>query len=221
MLHVVAVVDDNYCPHEGFELGFEVAEVHDLLCGAIDLLVVVVDGGNEVVDVFCAGKHDGFPYLAFLKLAVAVEGVDETFVASHFLAECGADADAEPLAEGAAGHADAGQAVFGGGVALQTCAELAEGFKLLDGEEAAAGHGAVDYRGDVALGDKEHVLSVAVHGEVGGVLVEDVELHGSHPVGSAKRAAGVTGFGGSGHSKDIATDLCGDSLEFLDGFHYE
>ena len=33
LLHVVAVVDDNYCPHEGFELGFEVAEVHDLLCG--------------------------------------------------------------------------------------------------------------------------------------------------------------------------------------------
>ena len=137
------------------------------------------------------GKHDGFPYLPFLQLAVAVEGVDEMVVAGHFLAQSGADADAHTLAEGTAGHADAGQAVFGGGVALQTGAELAEGLQLFNGEETATGHGAVYDGGDVALRHEEHVLTGTLHGEIGGVLVEDVELHGGHPVGCTQRATGV------------------------------
>ena len=186
LLHVVAVRDDYNGPHEGLELGFEVAEVHDLLGGAVDLLVVVVDGGDEVVNVFGSGKHDGFPNLAFLQLAVAVESIDKVAVAGHLFAEGGADAYAHALSEGAAGHADAGQPVFGGGMPLQAGAELAEGLQLLDGEKSAAGHGAIYDGGDVSLRHKEHVLSVAIHGEFGGVLVEDVELHGSHPVGSAQ-----------------------------------
>lgn len=66
LLHVVAVGNDDHGPHEGFKLGFEVAKIHDLLGGTIDLLMVVVNGGNEIVNVFCTGKHDGFPYLSFL-----------------------------------------------------------------------------------------------------------------------------------------------------------
>lgn len=220
LLHVVAVGDDDDGPHEGLELGLEVAEVHDLLRSAVDLLVVVVDGGDEVVDVFGAGKHDGFPNLAFLQLAVAVEGVDKVVVVGHLFAQCGADADAKALAQRTAGHADAGEAVLGGGVALEARAELAEGFQLVDREKSAAGHGAVDDGRDVALRHEEHVLAVAVHGEAGGVLVKDVELHGSHPVGCAQRATGVAGFGGGGHSEYIATHLRGDGFKFFGGFHY-
>ena len=200
LLHVVAVRDDNNRPHEGLELGFEVAEIHDLLGGAVDLLMIVVDGGNEVVDVFGTGKHDGFPYLAFLQLAVAVEGVDEVVVAGHLFAEGGTDAYAHALSKGAAGHADARKAVLSGGVSLETGAELAESLKLLDGEESAARHGAVDNRGDVALGNEEHVLAGTFHGEFGGVVVEDVELHCGHPVSGAERAAWVAGFGSGGHT---------------------
>ena len=182
--------------------------------------MVVVDGGDEVVDVFGSGKHDGFPNLAFLQLAVAVEGVDEVVVAGHLFAESGADAYAHALSEGAAGHADAREAVLSGGVSLEAGAELAESLKFLDGEETAARHGAIDDGSDVALRDKEHVLAVALHGEVGGVVVEDVELHGSHPVGGAERAAGVAALGGGGHTEYVATHLRGDGFKFLCGFHY-
>ena len=149
---------------------------------------------------FGSGKHDGFPDLTFLEFAVAVKGVYEVVVVGHLLAQGGSDADAETLAKGATGHADARKAVLSGGVSLETGAELAESLKLLDGEESAARHGAIYDGGDVALGDEEHVLTGTFHGEFGGVVVEDVELHGGHPVSGAERAAWVTGFGSGGHT---------------------
>lgn len=219
LLHVVAVVDDDDLPEEALELGLEVAEGHDLLDGGVDLLVVVVDGGDEVVHVLGAGEHGGFPDLAFLELAVAVHGEDEVFVARHFLAEGGADADAEALTQRAAGHADARQVVRRGGVALQAGAEEAEGAELADGEVAAAGHGAVDDGGDVALADEEHVLAVAAHGEVLGLEVHDVPVHGHEPVRRAHRAAGMAALGGGGHSQNIAAHLRRNLLKFCCGFH--
>ena len=129
------------------------------------------------------------------------------------------DAYAHALSEGAAGHADAREAVLSGGVSLEAGAELAESLKFFNGEESAARHGAIDDGSDVALRDKEHILPVAFHGEFGGVVVEDVELHGSHPVGGAERAAGVAALGGGGHTKYVATHLRGDGFKFLCGFH--
>lgn len=219
LLHVVTIVDDHHGPHKGLKFGTEVAEVHDLHGGTVDLLVVVVDGGDEVVDMLGTGEHDGFPDLSFLQLAVAVEGVYKVAVACHLFAKGSTDADAHALAKRAASHADAGEAVFGGGVPLQACAELAEGFKLFDGEETAAGHGAVDNGSNVSLRDEEHILVLAIHGEVVGVVLEYVELHGSHPVGGAERATRVSGLGGSSHTEDIAAHLRSDSLKFLGGFH--
>ena len=149
---------------------------------------------------FGTGKHNGFPDLTFLEFAVAVEGVDEVGGAIHIVAEGGTDAYAHALSKGAAGHADARKTVLSGGVSLETGAELAESLKLLDGEESAARHGAIDDRGYVALGNEEHVLTGTFHGEFGGVVVEDVELHGGHPVSGAERAAWVAGFGSGGHT---------------------
>ena len=185
----------------------------------VNLLVVVVDGGYQVVYVLGASKHGGLPNLAFFELTVAVHGINEVLVARHLLAEGGADADAHALAEGAAGHADARQAVLGAGVALQAGAELAEAVELIDGEVTAARHGAVYDRRDVALADEEHVLALATHGEVLRVEVHEVEVHGHEPVGGAERAARVAALGIGGHTENVAAHLRCNLLEFCCCFH--
>ena len=220
LLHIVTILNHNHFPEEALELSLEVAEGHHLVDGGVNLLVVVVDGGDEVVDLLGAGEHHGLPDLAFLELTVTVHGVDEVFVARHLLAEGGTDADAKALTQRATSHTDARQAMLGGGVSLQAGTELTESLQLVDGEIATAGHGAVNHRRDVALRDEKHVLALTAHGEVLGVEIHKVEIHGHKPVGSAERTARMSAFGIGGHSQNVAAHLRRNLLKFLRCFHY-
>ena len=217
--HVVALQDVHHRPPERLKLGAQVGQVHHLLSGAIDLLVIVIHRAYQIVHPLGTSKHGGLPYLAFLQLAVAVHGEHQVAVARHLLAKRGADANAHALTQRAAGHAYARQAVCRRGVALQPCAELAEGRKLAHREEATPRHSAVDDGRNVALRHEEHVLAVATHGETLRVELHDVPLHGHKPVGRAHRAAWVAALSCCGHAEYVAAHLCGQCFQFLYCLH--
>ena len=98
-LHVVAADFDDL-PAESLVLGAQVAEAEHVVGGAVNLFLVVVDDGDEVVNAFGGGIHGGFPNLAFLLLTVAHEDEDEMFVAVQLLGLCRADGDGEALSQG-------------------------------------------------------------------------------------------------------------------------
>jgi len=69
-LEVVAVNFQNV-PAEGFPFGVQAFKGHDIFGEAVDLNIVAVNESDEVVELFLAGKHGGFPIIAFVELAVA------------------------------------------------------------------------------------------------------------------------------------------------------
>ncbi len=75
LLHIVTVFEVQYFPSEGYEFGFQVAQVHNHTGRAIDLLAVIIHCSDQVVYFMMGREHHRFPVLAFLQFAVgAVSG---------------------------------------------------------------------------------------------------------------------------------------------------
>ena len=149
----------------------------------VDLLAVPVGHGDEVVQLVEHGEHAGFPDLAFLGFAVTAEAEDEVVVLVQLLAEGEAAGGGKALAQGTGGLEDAGETLADGRVALQAGTESTEGGEFRHREVTGTGkHGVVHGR-HVAGGEDEHVLSLAVTGPRGRILLHHVEIQGCEDVG--------------------------------------
>ena len=74
---------------------------------AVDLQMVAVDDGDEVVQVLMGGPHGGLPNLALLALAVAEQAEYALGLARQLQAGGHAGGDGQALAERAGGNLDA------------------------------------------------------------------------------------------------------------------
>ena len=129
------------------------------------------------------GEHAGFPDLALLGFAVTAQAEDEVVVLVQLLAEGEAARGGEALAEGTGGLEDAREALADGRVTLQTGAEGTEGRELRHREVTGAGQDGVVHGRHVAGGEDEHVLSLAVAGPRGRILLHHIEIQGCEDVG--------------------------------------
>lgn len=179
LLHVVAIGDINDMPAEGFKLFADLSEARNLVEGAAELKVVLVNEADDVREALGGGKYRALPDLALLALAVAQEDVDivlETlFLAAHGNAETGREA----LAKRTGGHVHAGGLVAVG-VAGQSGAGPIEGLEFLPVEEAAQGEGRVHRRARVALGHYKAVTQLPLG--ILGVYVHDIAVEAGHEI---------------------------------------
>ena len=173
-------------PAKSSPLRAQIAQRHDVFQGTIDLLPVVVHEADEVVNLVVGSVHGRFPDLAFLKLAVSVEAVDPAVFAIELLGLGSATGDAQSLAEGAAGDANARQLFFRGWMALKAGVQLSERGQFRHGEVPPAGQDAVPDRADVPVGQEKEVLSLSVHGEVLRVDLHFLEVEFHQEIGAAE-----------------------------------
>ena len=191
-IQIVALLDVHNLPAKCGEFASDIAHGHDFVGGAVNLLAVGINGTDEVVDVFGASVKGGFPNLAFLQFAVAVQGEDEAVVTGQFFSLGGANRHAEALAQGARGDAHTGEAFVRCGVALEARVELSERIQLVHRKVATARQNRVKHGADVAIGQEEEVFALAVHVKRGGSVAENVKVEGDKEFRTAHGASGVT-----------------------------
>src|SRR5690606_3499400 len=106
----------------------------------------------------------------------------------EFFGLCGPEGHGHALSQGARGDPYPGKALMGGGMALKPGIYQPEGAELLDGEIAFSGQDAVEDRGDMAVGQEEEVLALAVHVET---LLEfhDFIVQGHKKLGTSQGTA--------------------------------
>src|SRR5690606_40424498 len=73
----VVPVDGDDVPVEGLELFAKRLDVHHVLYESVDLGLVVVQDGDQVVEPVLGRAHQRFPDLALLHLAVAEQAVED------------------------------------------------------------------------------------------------------------------------------------------------
>src|SRR5690606_7984816 len=98
IVHVVSV-HLHHIPAKGFPLGLQVAQRHHLFGRPVDLLTIVVNGSDEVVHFVVSGIHGRFPYLAFLKLPVTHQNIDQTLVTVQLFGLGSSDGYRQSLAQ--------------------------------------------------------------------------------------------------------------------------
>ena len=106
-----------------------------------------------------AGEHRSLPHLAFLDLAIAQQAERTIRIAPVLGGERHAHRGGDALTQRASGHVDAGSVVHVG-MALQVATNMAQGLKIIFGEEPALGEHGIQGRGAVTLGEDE---PVAIH----------------------------------------------------------
>jgi len=106
LLHAVAV-DLDGLPAEGSEFLAQVAVGHDLVTGAVQLEVVEVYKGDEVIQTVFAGGVGGFPDLTLLGFAVADNAEDFVILPVHLRRHCHTGGAGQALAQGATEQASA------------------------------------------------------------------------------------------------------------------
>ena len=154
-------------PAEALPLCGKVAQRHYLVGRSVELNLVVVHDGDEVIELELCCAHCGLPDNALVQLAVAENGVDLRRGLVELERHRHALSGGEALTEGASGHLDAGGVHIG---VARKAAHTAQGGHLLNGEEALLRQIAVEHRGGVALGEHQTVA-------VGVVGVVCVNIH--------------------------------------------
>ena len=188
-------------PAERGELGAHVAGVAHVGGVAINLQMVAVDDGHEVVQVLMGGPHGGLPDLALLALAVAEQAEHALGLARQFQAGGHASGDGQALAERAGGNLDA-RAQVAVGMALQARAQLAQRLELLAREVAGVRERRVQRRRRMALRQDEPVavlpfrlLRIMIH--------HAAEIQRGKDVGAGKRSSGMTASRLGDHAHDV------------------
>ena len=146
-------------PAEGLELRADVIETGYVTNVAVNLQVVVVDDGNEIVKMVVGGEHGRFPDLPLLDFAVAEQREDAALGAAVALlvnahAERDARGNREPLAKRSGRDLDTGK-LLGIGVTLQTAVQLAQREQFVFGNIAELGERGVEHGRRMALRENE------------------------------------------------------------------
>ena len=210
---VVTVNGDGTEP-EVPHLGIHRVGGHHFAGGAVDLQPVQVNNDTEIVQFVLGGEEERFPHFPLLDLAIAEKGVDAPRPAERLGGEGHAHGGGHALAEAAGGHVDA-RGVVHVGVPLKTGPDVAQGRKLLLGEEAPLGENRVEAGRAVALGEDEAVTPIPRG--VGRVDVHLLEVQVGHDVGCGERAAGMSGLRGVRARDDALAHLGGSPSELLVG----
>ena len=185
---------------------------HDVVDGAVELDVVAVDDGNEIVELKLRRAHGRLPDGALVELAVAHDGVGVAVKPLELHAERHALRGAEADAERAGRHVDAAR--VRGRVALEVGVDAAQRVHLGDGEVALLGEDAVEHRRGVALREDKAVL-IGVLGRVrtdGHVL----KIEHGEDLAYGQRAARVAGLDGVDGLEHFFAERVAQGIEFLD-----
>ena len=119
-------------------------------------------------------------------------------VSVHLLGQGQAGGHGNALSQRAGGLGDTRQALAHGGMALQAGTQLAKGAQFAHREVPGTGQDRIINGGQVAGGEDELVLSLAVTLPGGGVMVHHFEVQGS---------ARVAGFGRRDHADNVPAHL--------------
>ncbi|GAF26010.1 streptogramin lyase [Moorella thermoacetica Y72] len=208
----VMAVDGHDFPAEGAELVGHRLRGHDLLHSPVDLQVVVVDDGRQVIQAIMGRGHGPFPHHAFLQLAVPQEDVNTVIPAVQAPGQGHTVGHRQTVAQGTGGNLHPRQG-FAVRVPLQGAAQPPQGIQLIHGKEAPFRQGGVKNRGRVALGKNEAVplrpvrpLRVQAH---------DLKIKGCHDLHRRQGPAGVAGAGRTNHPDDVPANPPGRSHKAL------
>src|SRR5687768_12562341 len=102
----------NNIPSESSKLSSQITQGHYLISRTIDLLSVPVHSGDQVINFMMCCKHDRFPVLAFIQLAIAMQGEHKSFFAIQLLGKCCANGHTHTLAQRSTGDANAWQVLM-------------------------------------------------------------------------------------------------------------
>ena len=209
---IVAVGNFYHLIAEGHELCREVAERHDLVVGTVYLQAVVVDKDREIIKLVVCGGHGRLPDEAFLKLAVAADGIDLYILAGELCTDSHADGDGDALTERAGRRIYAG-ALLGVGMPLKDAVQLAEVLQLLTGKEALVRKHRIQRRSRVSLGEDESVPVFPVR--VFRIDAHFVIVQARKDLNDRQRAARMTGCGVSRHIYNVPADLSAFDFKFF------
>src|SRR5699024_11078930 len=110
--------------------------VYDVVHDAAALLVVIVEYGDEVVELLGAGIHSGFPDYTLLGLAVSKQAVDLAALLAEVHGGGNAESKGHAVAERASSSVNTGDFLHVW-VPLKHGSDLLYFPQLIDGEEAA------------------------------------------------------------------------------------
>ena len=191
---------------KALSLSVERLEGHHLGRGAVGLLVVDVDDGDQVVELPVGRRHDRLPDRALVELAVGEQHVDAVRRALALQSERHADADRQAEAERAARHLHA-RRVGGHARHRQPAAVAAVGLELVLGQDAGLEQRRVERDGVVAVREQEAVAALPVR--VLRPVVHGVEVGGRQHVGDVERLGDVALALDLAHPQRMAADAVG------------
>ena len=207
----IVTVELNGVPAEGAPFIGDGRDIHNVLDEAIELNAVVIDDGDDVIELVERAGHGGFPDLAFLNLAISEHAVRAGFAAIEAGNQPHADSEGEALAQGAGGGFE-GMDEPDVGVALIDGAEFAEGVELVERRLGIAGlgHDGVEDRGGVTLRENE---AIAI-GQGGIVRIDAhlIEEELDEDFDRGEGSAGMAGLGSADHLDDFTPYTFGDWL---------
>jgi hypothetical protein len=200
-------------PAKGLPLLGNRLDGHDVFDEAVGLGVVVIDEGDQVVQLVVRGGHCGFPRGALLQLAVGEE-VEHVEAASlpQPGAQGHADGDRKALPKRAAGHLNAGHVPLGGHAEVALVGAV--GGELLLGEDAQRRERGVEDDGVVPGREQKAVPFGPVRPL--GVVLHGVKVGGRQDVGGAEALPHVALALALRHAQHVAANLLGLALERFD-----
>jgi len=158
---VVGLMEGEDLPAEGLPFGFQGVSIEDGAGIAVNLLVVSVYDGDQVIYPVVGGEEGGFPDLAFVDFAIAEYDIDFVGVVGEPFAQGIADSYGEALAERAGSDSYARKAFFGGRVTLQTAINAPKGCQLRHRKITPSGQHTIPSGTNMSIGKNEDVLSEA------------------------------------------------------------
>ena len=136
-------------------------------------------------------KHESFPALAFLDLAVAQKGKDVHAGFLHLGGQRHAAGGGNALAQAAGGHIHAGHRVHVG-VTFQIAAVMAQGGQVTHREKSAFCQSGIQSGGAVALGQNKPIPQGVLR--VFGVDVHNLDIQIGQHIGGRQTSAGMSAF---------------------------
>ena len=180
----------QHVPAEGLPLAGQVAQRHDLIGRAVELDLVPVHDGSEIIEPELHGRGGRLPDGALIELAVAEHGVHARIGMVQLQAEGHALRGGQADAQRAGRHVHARRAHAR--VALQGAAGPAQGVHALGGQKALADQVAVEHGRGVALAEHEPV-TVRIVG-VRGVHMHALLIQQREDLTNGQAAARVAGL---------------------------
>ena len=183
-------VDFDYVPIERAPLVGQRFERHQVLGKTVDLDVVAVHDGYQVMQTFLAGQHDSFPTLAFVEFAVAHQANSAPRLAVQARGQSHARGLRQAESQRTAASFDAQPRGMIVGMSLERGVELAQ----VEDErgartKTALGERGVKRRTDVRVGQHQPVAVRPVR--TFGIDVQNIKIQSGEDVSHAQRTGRV------------------------------